>query len=172
MLSGWLMITMQQQPATTVLFASAIVALGSSLGASVTYWLARLGGRSLVDRLMRKLHIKPQAMGRVERLFDKHGALLVLAARFLPGVRQLVNIPAGLARMPYWKFMSYSLIGSFFWSLLFIGAGTVLGAEWHRFSQMTGDAAPYALAVAALGGALALAIWLVTRRPWAKIPTR
>lgn len=162
-LSGWLLISLQQQPVMMVFLGSASAALGGSLGASLTYWLARLGGRTMVDGLMRKLRVKPGTILRVEQRFHKYGALMILVGRFLPGMRQLVSIPAGLARMPFWKFLLSTLFGSFLWSLLYIGGGYYLGEEWPKFSQQIGEIAPYLLATVLVGASIALGAWLLAR---------
>lgn len=163
-LSGWLLISLQQQPVTMVFLGSACVALGSSLGASLTYWVARLGGPAMVNGLSRKLRIKPHTVTRVEQQFNKFGAWLIIIGRFLPGVRQLVSIPAGLARMPFWKFLASTLIGSYIWSLVYVSAGFFLGEEWPKLSQLAGKAVPYVLIAAALGASIGLVVWLLSRR--------
>jgi membrane protein DedA with SNARE-associated domain len=162
-LSGWVLISMQQQPVVMVFVGSAIAALGSSLGASLTYWISRLGGRKVVDALMRRFRVKAQTVQRVEQQFDKYGAWLIVVGRFLPAVRQLVSIPAGLARMPFWKFLLSTAISSFLWALVYISGGYYLGEELPRFSQQLGGYSPYLVAVGVLGACLALGAWLLSR---------
>jgi len=65
----------------------------------------------------------------------------------IPIVRTLINIPAGLARMPYGKFALYTLIGSYIWCTLLVGAGYLLGHEWWRISGIVKQTAPWALLV-------------------------
>lgn len=161
--SGWLLVSLQQQPITMVFLGSTIAAIGGSLGASLVYWMARLGGRTMMDGLMRKLRIKPQTILRVEQQFHKYGTLLIMVGRFLPGARQLVSVPAGLARMPYWKFIISTTVGSFIWSLVYISGGYYLGEEWPKFSQQIGVAAPYLLAVGLVGASIILGKWLWSR---------
>ena len=136
-------------------------AIGSMLGASITYWVARLGGRPLVDRLARWVRIDSAHIDRAENQFHRWGAGLVLVGRVMPGVRTLVNIPAGLARMPFPTFFVATFIGAYVWCTLLIGAGYVLGHEWALISHYLKQYFPYLLA----GGFAVIAVYvLFTRR--------
>jgi membrane protein DedA with SNARE-associated domain len=144
-------------------------AIGSTLGASITYWVARLGGRPLVDKLARWLRIDSAHIDRAENQFHRWGAGLVLVGRVMPGIRTLINIPAGLARMPFLTFFVATFIGAYIWCTLLIGAGYVLGHEWTLISHYLKQYFPYLLA----GGLTVIAVYvLFTRRSLRLAPVR
>ena len=169
-LAGWMLISEHQLPASVIFLGGFYAALGSALGASAAYWTARLGGRPVIDRMARWVRIRPAHITRAEQQFQRYGAGLVLVGRVIPGVRTLVSIPAGLARMSFVKFLAATLVGAYFWCTLLIGAGYLLGHEWPLISQYVKQALPYLL----FGGFLALGMYLLVGRrmfalAWAKI---
>jgi membrane protein DedA with SNARE-associated domain len=161
-LAGWMLISEHQLPPSMIPLGGLYAAIGSVLGASVAYWVARLGGRPLVDRLARWLRIDFAHIDRAENQFHRWGTGLVLVGRVMPGVRTLVSIPAGLARMPFATFFVATFIGAYVWCTLLIGAGYVLGHEWVLISAYVKQFFPYLLA----GGFVVLAVyfWFTRRR--------
>jgi membrane protein DedA with SNARE-associated domain len=168
-LAGWMLIAEHQQPVTMAFAGGLYAAVGSTLGASITYWVARLGGRPLVDKLARWVRIDPTHITRAELQFQRWGTGLVLVGRVIPGIRTLVNIPAGLARMPFLTFIAATFIGAYTWCTVLIGAGYALGHEWALISQYLKQYFPYLLA----SGLTAIAIYvLLTRRSLRLAPVR
>lgn len=160
-LAGWMLIAEHELSPVMILVGGLYAALASAVGASIAYWVARLGGRPLVERFARLVRIDPIHIQRVECQFNRWGAGLVLVGRLIPGVRTLVSLPAGLARMPYPAFLGATLVGSYLWCSLLIGAGYLLGHEWHLVSGLLKTALPYLFG----GGLLALAVYFaLTRR--------
>ncbi len=161
-LAGWMLISEHQLSPSMIPLGGLYAAIGSVLGASVAYWVARLGGRPLVDRLARWLRIDSAHIDRAENQFHRWGTGLVLVGRVMPGVRTLVSIPAGLARMPFATFFVATFIGAYVWCTLLIGAGYVLGHEWVLISAYVKQFFPYLLA----GGFVVLAVyfWFTRRR--------
>jgi membrane protein DedA with SNARE-associated domain len=133
---------------------------GSLAGAIVLAELARRGGRPFAERFVRFAHQEPEQLDRAEGWFDRHGSWVVLFGRFLPGVRSLVALPAGLLRMSRVRYLLLTLIGSAIWNATLIGAGYILGEEWERVSDAIGPLALPVLAVVVL----AVAGWFVWRR--------
>ncbi len=168
-LAGWMLIFEHQLPASMIFVGGLYAAIGSTLGASITYWVARLGGRPLVDKLARWVRIEPAHIARAENQFHRWGTGLVLVGRVMPGIRTLINIPAGLARMPFLTFFIATFIGAYIWCTLLIGAGYVLGHEWMLISQYLKQYFPYLIA----GGLAVIAICvLLTRRSFRLAPVR
>ena len=160
-LAGWMLISEHQLPVSMIFIGGLYAAIGSTLGASITYWAARLGGRPLVDKLARWVRIDPAHIVRAETQFQSWGTGMVLVGRVMPGIRTLINIPAGLARMPFLTFLVATFIGSYTWCTLLIGAGYALGHEWALISQYLKQYFPYLLA----GGLTMIALYvLFTRR--------
>jgi membrane protein DedA with SNARE-associated domain len=168
-LAGWMLISEHQLPISMIFIGGLYAAIGSTLGASITYWAARLGGRPLVDKFARWVRVDPAHIARAENQFHRWGAGMVLVGRIMPGIRTLINIPAGLARMPFLTFFITTFIGSYIWCTLLIGAGYALGHEWTLISLYLKQYFPYLLA----GGLTVIAIYvLLTRRPLRLAPVR
>jgi len=168
-LAGWMLISAHQLPISMIFVGGLYAAMGSTLGASITYWAARLGGRPLVDKLARWVRIDPAHISRAEDQFQRWGVGMVLVGRVIPGIRTLINIPAGLARMPFPAFFAATLIGAYAWCTLLIGVGYVLGHEWALISTYLKQYFPYLLA----GGLAVIAAYiLLTRRPLRFAPVR
>ena len=155
-LAGWMLIAQHQLSPPMIFLGGFYAALGSALGASITYWVARIGGRPLVDLLIHWVKIDPAHVRRTEKQFERWGAGLVLVGRVIPGIRTLINIPAGLARMSFITFFTATFIGAYFWCTVLIGAGYVLGHEWADISVYLKQLLPYLLG----GGVIALVLYL------------
>jgi len=162
-LAGWMLIAEHQLPFSMIPIGGFYAAIGSVLGASIAYWVARLGGRPLIDKLARWVRIDPAHINSAEKQFQRWGTGLVLVGRVMPGIRTLISIPAGLARMPFFTFFIATFIGAYIWCTLIIGAGYVLGHEWELVSMYLKQLLPYLL----VGGTIALAsyFWLTRRKP-------
>jgi membrane protein DedA with SNARE-associated domain len=168
-LAGWMLISEHQLPVSMIFIGGLYAAIGSTLGASITYWVARLGGRPLVGKLARWVRIDPAHITNAEKQFQRWGTGLVLVGRVIPGIRTLINIPAGLARMPFLTFFIVTFIGAYAWCTLLIGAGYALGHEWTLISQYLKQYFPYLLA----GGLIVIAAYvLITRRSFRPKPVR
>lgn len=168
-LAGWMLISQHELSPAVILVGGFFAALGSTLGASGPYWLARLGGRPLVNRVVRLVRIPVERITRVEQQFDRWGAGLVFVGRVIPVVRILVGIPAGLARMNYFKYLAATFAGAYIWCTMLIGAGYVLGHEWRLIITLISQHFPYLLVFGLL--ALLVYLWLARRKlalAWAK----
>ncbi len=124
-------------------YAGALAAstLGSLIGASVLYALARRGGRPLVLSLRGVLRFEPDDLERAERRFERHSAWIVVLGRMVPGLRSAVSLPPGLLRMPYGRYLALTFIGSLVWNAALIFAGQQLGSQW---SDVAGVVEPIA----------------------------
>ncbi|MBG0788708.1 MAG: DedA family protein [Anaerolineaceae bacterium] len=160
-LAGWMLVANNQANPTVILLGALFAAIGSLIGASITYWISRLGGRPVVMKLAHWLHIKSDHVTKVENQFQNWGPGIVLIGRMMPGVRTLINIPAGLADMSFVPFMINTFIGSYFWCALLIGAGYLLGQNWMLISDYLNQ---YFLYILAVGTFLILAYFLIRKR--------
>src|ERR1700679_4183248 len=104
-------------------------ALGSWLGATIVYWVSRLAGRPLLIRYGRYILITPDKIEKAENWSAHYGAAGVFVARLLPGARQLVGIPAGIAKFDYLKFSIFTLVGSAIWCSVLCWLGVKIGAD-------------------------------------------
>jgi membrane protein DedA with SNARE-associated domain len=112
---------------------------GSVVGALALYglgaWLGEARLRRLVERFERVLRVSGHDLDRANEWFDRHGGAAVLIGRVVPVVRSLISIPAGLRRMPLWRFVAYTAAGSAVWNSLLVGLGWVLGDRWHQVDE-------------------------------------
>jgi membrane protein DedA with SNARE-associated domain len=133
--------------------------LGYLVGAIVGWAIGRYGGRPLLERRGRWLHLGEDKLERAERWFDRWDDLAVLIGRLTPVVRSFISIPAGIFRMPFWRYTVLTLIGSAIWAFALAGAGYGLGNSYERFHSDF-RFADYAVAAAIV----ALAAYLIVRR--------
>ena len=155
--AGWMLIERYGISPTFIPLAGFYAGLGSAIGASITYWVARIGGRPMIERFAKWFHIDLIYIERVEEQVKKWGAGIVMFGRVLPGIRTLVSIPAGLVRIPFPKFFLATFIGAYVWCTLLIGAGYILGHEWILISEYIKTHLPLVFSL----GFLAMAAYLV-----------
>jgi membrane protein DedA with SNARE-associated domain len=106
--------------------------LGYLIGSLVGWAIGRWGGRSLLERRGRWLHLAPDRLDRAERWFDRHGAWAVFLGRLTPVVRSFISIPAGAFQTPLGAYTVLTLAGSAIWCFAFAGAGWALGSSYER----------------------------------------
>ena len=111
--------------------------LGGLIGAVCAYWVARYGGRPLVERYGKYVFIHQRQIGRADRWFQRHGDGAVFFGRLLPGIRTYISLPAGVAEMPFGRFFLFSLLGAIPWTVLFTYMGFVLGNNWQHLGRLT-----------------------------------
>ena len=112
-----------------VLFAT----IGADVGASINYFVALYVGRPVVYRFAnskwgKMCLLNQEKVEKSERYFDDHGVVATLTGRLIPGIRHLISLPAGLARMNYWKFLLYTTIGAGAWHSILAAMGWYLHA--------------------------------------------
>ena len=105
--------------------------LGALIGSTINYFLAILIGRPLVYRFANSkfghmLLIDEAAVKKTEAFFDNNGAISIFTGRLIPGLRHLISIPAGLARMNLGKFLLYTTIGAGLWNIILAAIGYYL----------------------------------------------
>ena len=109
----------------SLIFTTAL--LGSMVGAFVNYFLAYFIGRQLLLKYGKYIFIPNSAMEKMERFFQKHGPISTFSGRLIPGIRQLISIPAGLSKMSLLPFSIYTALGAGIWSMVLILLGYILG---------------------------------------------
>ena len=145
-LAGWMLIEAHNGHPSLILLGGLYAGFGSAIGASVAYWIARLGGRPVVEKFARWFRIDLKHVEAVDGHVRRWGVGLVLFGRMIPGIRTLVSIPAGLARIPFGTFFAATFAGAYIWCSLLIGAGYLLGHEWMLISQYLKAYFPYLVA--------------------------
>ena len=107
-------------------------AIGYLLGSLVGWAIGRYGGRPLLERRGRWLHLDAERLDRAERWFDRWDDLAVLLGRVTPVVRSFVSIPAGVFEMPFGRYTLLTIPGSAAWAFLFAGIGWAAGRSYAR----------------------------------------
>lgn len=132
---------------------------GSVVGAILLYglgaWLGRDRLRGIVDRMPL---VKLEDVDKAEAWFNRHGDWAVLIGRVIPIVRSLISIPAGVERMPVWRFLAFTTLGSGVWNTLLVGAGYLLGDQWHIVEESVGVFQKVVIVVAVL-----LVVWWLVK---------
>jgi len=134
--------------------------VGAMLGALVNYYLALLLGRPVIHRLAetrlaRLCMIALKAVEKAESFFHKHGRTSTLIGRLVPGIRQLISLPAGVARMDLKSFLLFTAIGASLWNVVLAALGYFLYSQRELLDRYY-HWSSYAL----LGGGLLFAAWL------------
>lgn len=148
----------------------AVGALGYLAGSLIGWTIGARGGRALIARHGRWLHLSPEAFERAERWFARFGSRAVFFGRLTPVVRSFISVPAGVLGSPLGPYAALTLAASLIWCLGFAGAGWALGDTWHSLHRDF-RYADYA-AVAGVGFLVALALWRWRRKRSAPDSTR
>jgi membrane protein DedA with SNARE-associated domain len=130
-LAGWMLIQAKGLGALHVLLAGTYGALGCVLGSWVAYWIGLVGGRPLLKRYGKYILITPHEIEWADRWFAKYGDATVFFSRLLPVIRTFISVPAGIARMNFWRFTLYTFVGSVPWCVGLAYGGYILGSQWE-----------------------------------------
>ena len=114
-------------PAADLALAIAVGVVGSLAGAYFNYFLSRWLGEPFLRRYGKWFFVKPEALDRAEEVFNRYGAVTTFVCRLIPVIRQLISIPAGLARMPLGQFTFFTGLGAGIWTAILAATGYVLG---------------------------------------------
>jgi len=109
----------------------AVNSAGALTGSLLSYWFGAAGGKKLLLRYGKWLLIKPEDLDKAHAYFERYGARTIFIARFLPVVRHLISIPAGIARMRLDKFLALTFAGATIWGGGLMILGYQLGANWE-----------------------------------------
>lgn len=145
--------------------------LGALIGALINYYLSRWLGRPIIyafaeSKLGRLLQLSKEKVERAEVYFNDHGAMSTLVGRFIPVIRQLISIPAGLARMNIWSFMLYTTLGAFAWNcvLALLGYLAHLAGDISVIEQYSSEISWIIIALVILVALFFVVRYMVRRR--------
>jgi membrane protein DedA with SNARE-associated domain len=118
----------------------AVATLANLIGSSIAYAVGRYGGRALFLRYGRYVGVSAHHLEKADRWFVRYGPATVFFTRMMPGIRTFISLPAGIAKMPFAKFLLYSLFGSVIWNagLAYLGyaAGKAVGEDpWGTLQE-------------------------------------
>jgi membrane protein DedA with SNARE-associated domain len=141
------------------LFAAVAVGVAANLvGSWIAYGVGYLGRIDLLEKHGRKLHIKPQHLVWADRWFERWGAPTVFFTRMLPIIRTFISLPAGVARMPFWRFTALTLLGCIPWVFMLTFIGKQAGDNWKQWKDNLHYVDYAVLALIVIG-----AVWLYLR---------
>ena len=108
--------------------------LGNVVGSWIAYAVGYYGRIELLEK-NRFLHVSRKHLDWADRWFERHGDVTVLVARMLPIIRTFISLPAGVARMPFWRFTVLTLLGCIPWVLLLAIVGREVGDKWEQWND-------------------------------------
>jgi membrane protein DedA with SNARE-associated domain len=153
-MAGWMV--SRGEPGWTILGASLAGTLGCVIGSTIAYWVGYFGGRPLLERYGRFVLISPHDIDLADNWFQRYGEPAIFFSRLLPVIRTFISLPAGIARMHFGRFIIFTALGSFPWSLALVYAGKSLGDNW---GQIRGTLQTFDYAIAGL--VVAAVIWYI-----------
>jgi len=131
-------------------------AFGSLVGATANYAVSLWLGRPIMERIGHYMLVTPDKLDAAERYFDRHGEITTFVGRLIPGIRQLISIPAGLARMNFARFSLYTTLGAGIWSAVLVIVGYWVGASEDLWRPMLQEVTLWVLS----GSALLIAVYV------------
>lgn len=136
---------------------------GTTVGNYFWYWVGRRVGvarfRPFVERHGRWLTLDWADVEHIEHFFRKRGEWVIFVFRFLPTFRTMISLPAGMARMPRWKFFVFTFAGSAIWNAVLAYAGVLLGNHFSKLDRYVGPAAIGLSVLIALGYLYRVVTW-------------
>ena len=133
--------------------------LGNLVGSWIAYAAGYYGRIELLER-NRLIHIRRSHLETADRWFERYGSATVFFTRMLPIIRTFISLPAGVARMPFWRFTALTAAGCIPWVLLLALIGREAGDNWESWKDHLAYL-DYAIVAAILA---AIAYWLLRRR--------
>jgi len=137
-------------------FAMVIVAstLGSITGSLLSYWIGYYGGNPFVLKLGRYLLLDVTDLEKTEKWFHKKGDKIIFISRFIPVVRHLISVPAGIGKMDLKAFCVYTVLGAAMWNGLLTYLGYVLGKNWSAIRHYSEKLSILVAVLLVIGGVL------------------
>jgi membrane protein DedA with SNARE-associated domain len=147
----------------TLFAVTAAGVAGNLVGSWLAYAVGYFGRLELLERHGSKLHVKPSHLEWADRWFARYGSPAVFFSRLLPIIRTFISLPAGVARMPFWRFSILTLLGCVPWVFMLAFVGDQVGARWHEWKDAL-HYVDYAVAALIVVGIVYLIVRAVRRR--------
>jgi membrane protein DedA with SNARE-associated domain len=132
---------------------------GNLVGSWIAYGVGYFGRIELLERHGKWFHITPKHLAWADRWFEQYGGSTVFFSRMVPVIRTFISLPAGVARMPFWKFTFLSIAGIVPWVLAFAIVGKQVGGKWEDWQEKL-HYVDYAIVATIVGGI----VYLIVRR--------
>lgn len=126
--------------------------IGSVLGAIVLYYIGKILNKERLKKIIsgkigKILCLKASDIDKADHWFDTKGAKTVFFCRFVPVVRSLISIPAGMSEMPILKFLIYTISGTLIWNTVLVVLGSIMGNSWNVIVDFIGKYATITVVV-------------------------
>lgn len=150
--------------------------LGSLVGAYALYFIGKIFNKERLKKIVRGkigkvLRLKEKDIDMADEWFDKKGSKTVFFCRFIPIVRSLISIPAGMSEMPLGKFTLYTVVGSLIWNTVLSIAGQTVGANWESILAIFEQYSHIAAIVLVILGVGAI-VWFYSKKRTKKSKTK
>ncbi|MEH7456025.1 DedA family protein [Bacillus sp. JJ1127] len=110
--------------------------IGGTTGPLTLYALGYYGGRPLLMKYGKYFFIKEEQIQKADHFFEKYGPVVAFAGRFIPGIRTLISVPCGMAKMNIWQFSIYTFMAMLPLTALYIYVGMKLGPHWKKAGEV------------------------------------
>lgn len=143
--------------------------LGSLVGAIVLYYIGKIFNKERLKRIIsgkigKVLRLKASDIEKADKWFDTKGNKTVFFCRFIPIVRSLISIPAGMSEMPMQKFLIYTILGSLIWNTVLIVIGSIVGDKWETIVGYLDNFSNVILIILVIIFVVAMYYWFVIRK--------
>lgn len=132
--------------------------IGGVAAQLIVYAIARYGGRPILEKYGKYILIHKHHIDKSEEWFQKYGVGVIFTARFVPVVRHAISIPAGISKMPIWRFTFLTTLAVIPWTIGFVYLGYTLGSQWGQIDEV---AAPYVKSILLVALAVLIAYFAV-----------
>ncbi len=125
-----------------IYFVIVVATVAAYLGSLPFYFIGKWGEKPVLeflDKFGKYLFIKKSDVKKGFEVFDKYGSGVVFVGRLVPIIRTLISFPAGVAKMNFLKFTSFTLFGSLIWNIVLTYAGYLLGDHWEKIGDIVGQ---------------------------------
>ncbi len=119
----------------SLIAATLVGSFANLVGSWIAYAVGYYGRIELVERHGRKLHISRKHLEQADRWFERHGEATVFFTRMMPIVRTFISLPAGVARMPFWRFSLFTFLGCLPWVFALTFIGKQAGDNWTEWKD-------------------------------------
>jgi membrane protein DedA with SNARE-associated domain len=140
---------------------------GNLVGSWIAYGIGYYGRIELLERHGKWFHITPKHLAWADRWFERYGDATVFFSRMLPVIRTFISLPAGVAKMPFWRFTVLSIAGIIPWVLAFAVAGKQLGDRWDEWQERL-----HYIDYVVVAGIVAAIIYFLLRRRRARLQSQ
>ena len=166
LLFGGFMTTYSSMNVIGVIIAST---LGSVLGAIILYYIGKILNKERLKKIItskpgKLLRLKPEDIDKADEWFDSKGNKTVFFCRFVPVIRSLISIPAGMSEMPMKKFLIYTTAGSIIWNAALTIAGSIVGENWTSIVEIMDSYSHIAVIVLAIIFIIAIIVFYTKRK--------